>query len=302
MKQTRARSRQGFSVGSEHDSSYSATLSIPQVSLAILLGQKLHLSLRGCNAHRCRASYSNFPARMESSGQNGRIHVSKEFANLLQKAGKSNWLEERQDKVQAKGKGQLNTYWLHVKSGDRQSVTSTSSAAEVCSLDECGDRTRSSAAVSAASRPLSFGTSFLDEVKDIIVLPEYDEAAEKRQCDPKQVVLSAVVVDQLRSFVTSIAALYKPNHFHNFEHVSPHSRRWRSRLATRNDSNPLIRACPPAGLPCAHVGRKTYGSNCGPDHHKWHTRRRQRNPARSHIRHNFRSADAVCLRILCFDS
>lgn len=207
---------------------------------------------------------------MESSGQTGRIHVSKEFASLLQKAGMSNWLEERRDKVQAKGKGQLNTYWLHVKSRDRQSVTSTSSGAEVCSLDACGDRkerlvdwcvqtlqrllqqivarsnatTRSSAVVSAVSRPLSFGASFLDEVKDIIVLPEYDEAAEKRQCDPKQVVLSAIVIDQLRSFVTSIAALYKPNHFHNFEHVRPHNRRRRSHLATRNDSNPLIRASP----------------------------------------------------------
>jgi hypothetical protein len=131
MKQTRARSRQGFSVESEHDSSYSATLSTQQVS---------SWPETPSFAHRCLASSSKLPARMESSGQNGRIHVSKEFANLLQKAGKSNWLEERQDKVQAKGKGQLNTYWLHVKSGDRQSVTSTSSAAEVCSLDACGDR------------------------------------------------------------------------------------------------------------------------------------------------------------------
>jgi class 3 adenylate cyclase len=53
----------------------------------------------------------NTAARMESNGAPNRIQMSEETAKLIQQAGKSHWLEERSDKVDAKGKGEMQTYW-----------------------------------------------------------------------------------------------------------------------------------------------------------------------------------------------
>lgn len=51
-------------------------------------------------------------ARIESSGEKDRIHLSQETAELLIKAGKKDWVEARETLVTAKGKGELQTYWL----------------------------------------------------------------------------------------------------------------------------------------------------------------------------------------------
>ena len=59
-----------------------------------------------------RVAMFHIAARMESTGQKGRIQLSQETADLLVKAGKGSWLEERRDMVEAKGKGTLQTYWL----------------------------------------------------------------------------------------------------------------------------------------------------------------------------------------------
>jgi hypothetical protein len=62
---------------------------------------------------------------MESCGLKDRIQLSQETADLLIAAGKTHWLVPREDKIEAKGKGELNTYWLDMKTS--QSATSTSS-------------------------------------------------------------------------------------------------------------------------------------------------------------------------------
>lgn len=49
---------------------------------------------------------------MESTGRKGCIQVSEETALLLIAAGKGHWVQERPDRVQAKGKGTLRTFWL----------------------------------------------------------------------------------------------------------------------------------------------------------------------------------------------
>ena len=54
----------------------------------------------------------NFAARMEANSSPGRIHVSEATANLLVEAGKSRWLRKREDKVTAKGIGEIQTYWI----------------------------------------------------------------------------------------------------------------------------------------------------------------------------------------------
>jgi len=59
----------------------------------------------------------NMASRMESNGSPSAIHISDETANLLIKAGKAAWIKLREDKIVAKGKGELTTWWVNVFSG-----------------------------------------------------------------------------------------------------------------------------------------------------------------------------------------
>jgi hypothetical protein len=70
----------------------------------------------------------NTASRMESNGQKGRIQVSQTTADLLIAAGKERWLTAREDLVDAKGKGKMQTFWVDAMS-DRGSAF-TGSVAE----------------------------------------------------------------------------------------------------------------------------------------------------------------------------
>ena len=50
-------------------------------------------------------------ARMESNGIRDKIHVSQETAELLYTAGKSKWVTPREEKIHAKGKGEVSTLY-----------------------------------------------------------------------------------------------------------------------------------------------------------------------------------------------
>ena len=56
--------------------------------------------------------------------------MSQETADLLIAAGKSQWLTARKEKVNAKGKGELQTYWLDVHDDAAKSVNSASAKSE----------------------------------------------------------------------------------------------------------------------------------------------------------------------------
>ena len=58
---------------------------------------------------------------MESTGVANRIQVSQETANLLTDARKGDWLKPRDTKVEAKGKGTLQTYFLTFNSSSSPS-------------------------------------------------------------------------------------------------------------------------------------------------------------------------------------
>lgn len=60
----------------------------------------------------------------------------------------------------------------------------------------------------------------LDEVVEIIPLPAFDRQIHRHQEDPTQIELPSTVVDQLMLYVSCIAAMYRENAFHNFEHAS----------------------------------------------------------------------------------
>ena len=66
----------------------------------------------------------NTASRMESTGMIGRIQVSAETADELIAKGKVHWLKPRADKIVAKGKGQLDTFWLEPRKKTR-SASST---------------------------------------------------------------------------------------------------------------------------------------------------------------------------------
>ena len=68
----------------------------------------------------------NTASRMESTGEKGRIQCSKETADLIIAAGKSSWIVPREDKVLAKGKGEMSTFWILPK-GTRGTSVGTSS-------------------------------------------------------------------------------------------------------------------------------------------------------------------------------
>jgi class 3 adenylate cyclase len=70
----------------------------------VLRGQRARFQLFGDTV--------NVASRMESTGEGGKIQVSQATADLLLADGKGKWLEKRKDLVAAKGKGEMQTYWV----------------------------------------------------------------------------------------------------------------------------------------------------------------------------------------------
>ena len=64
------------------------------------------------------------------------------------------------------------------------------------------------------------GKSPIDEVQEIITLPEFDSKADHQNIDVAGIFISLVVLDQLKAYVTWVASMYKANPFHNFDHAS----------------------------------------------------------------------------------
>jgi class 3 adenylate cyclase len=77
------------------------------VTAGVLRGERARFQLFGDTV--------NTAARMESTGSRNQIQVSQETADLLMSAGKGHWLKARHAPVYAKGKGELQTYWLELK-------------------------------------------------------------------------------------------------------------------------------------------------------------------------------------------
>ena len=78
-------------------------------------------------------------SRIESTGMRERIHLSEQTAMELIKHGKQDWMVRRDDTVEAKGKGELVTYWLKLNS-DRISAPSTVASSEVGTEGEGSER------------------------------------------------------------------------------------------------------------------------------------------------------------------
>jgi class 3 adenylate cyclase len=90
------------------------------VTAGVLSGEKARFQLFGDTI--------NTAARMENTGQKNKIHSSQATATLLVKAGKDYWFVVREKHVTAKGKGEMQTYWVNTRKclmkgkGNREAV------------------------------------------------------------------------------------------------------------------------------------------------------------------------------------
>jgi class 3 adenylate cyclase len=95
------------------------------VTAGVLRGERARFQLFG--------DTMNTTARIETTGAKNRIHLSEETAQLLKEAGKEHWIQPREDKVVAKGKGELTTYWLNKADGPGTSHSGSSVSDNKCS-------------------------------------------------------------------------------------------------------------------------------------------------------------------------
>ena len=160
----------------------------------------------------------------------------------------SHWLTLRNEKVVAKGKGELITYWLEVKSKSAQ-PSEASSEQTGTDVDTAADAdTKQGTALQAEKfdRLITWNAEILgqllkkiianrvdtenvvmdtasttkpmDEVEEIITLPQAKKM--KSEYDESLVIVPTEVTNELHAYVSSIAKMYNNNEFHCFEHVS----------------------------------------------------------------------------------
>ena len=257
------------------------------VTAGVLRGERARFQLFG--------DTMNTTARIETTGAKNKIHLSQETAELIRQAGKGHWVRAREDKVHAKGKGELSTFWLEIKEG-KASATSSDSGnditvdsnfesartefvaarseethllhdaegaekhSEASPCDDANMQIVPEGKSDKAERLVNWNTEIIcrilreiiarreaigtppdteeellnlerssvlrhegrivmDERVDVIELPIFC-AASKKQRDSESIKLVPMVVNQLHDYIQTVAALYRDNPFHNFEHAS----------------------------------------------------------------------------------
>lgn len=226
------------------------------VVAGVLRGEKSRFQLFG--------DAMNTTSRMESTGIPNRIQVSQETADLLLAANKGSWITPRDTKVEVKGKGQLQTYFLAIHSnavarsnGHSHCGASLSSGEELVSsaptpveVEERQNRVadwtvevlstllKSMVAGRNARNVMSDPPSkitamelayqshhncdkmLIDEVAEVIVLPDYSAIENTCKKGTGDLKLEPCVMDELRNYVQTIAKIYNDNPFHNFDHAN----------------------------------------------------------------------------------
>lgn len=120
----------------------------------------------------------NTASRMESNGLKNRIHVSEATAHLLRASGKQSWLTQREDMIEAKGKGLLQTYWVEIHD-DNSSRRSSRSSLRQRSMDgltfdeniqkiDCSARSSSHRDIEDVTEATDYTPSSPSSPKDIV--------------------------------------------------------------------------------------------------------------------------------------
>lgn len=155
------------------------------VTAGVLRGERARFQLFGDTV--------NTAARMESTGLKNRIQVSQETADLIIAGGKANWVELREDTVHAKGKGELQTYWLKHKS-EKVTTSSTTSSDQTPTYFEQRDSSMHAPSVSEITE------------HDSSILPKGDKL--QRMIDWNADILSKLLQRVLATRL--VAGSYKP--------------------------------------------------------------------------------------------
>ncbi|GKZ01341.1 hypothetical protein MPSEU_001085100 [Mayamaea pseudoterrestris] len=269
------------------------------VTAGVLRGDKSRFQLFGDTV--------NTASRMESTGTRERIQVSQETANKLTLAGKGHWLSPREDTVNAKGKGVLQTYWLRTqskqKAGSVASSGGTHSSDNDIVLDSDIPANAEANEVLKRDRKVDWMTELLgeylkqihghriatpmtkpadfqmpedligiNEVVEAILLPHYDAKKEAIEGDWHEIEIEPVVMGQLREYVSIIASMYRENPFHNFEHachVTMSVAKHLKRIATPEleFNEDDKKACKSKGAAMALIHDYTHGINSDPITH-----------------------------------
>jgi class 3 adenylate cyclase len=186
--------------------------------------------LRGENARfQLFGDTMNTASRMEGTSIRDHIQVSQQTADLLIKSGKSHWITPREDLIEAKGKGTMQTFWLQLdRSADRSSAnsssycTSSTSGSEVDleMIMDCNANSQQE----VEYQKLSSKHKRLVEWNTAVLLERIKAVIQKRETgkmdDPSAVEIDREVESQLQTYVYGIATLYRENSFHNLEHAS----------------------------------------------------------------------------------
>lgn len=214
------------------------------ITAGVLRGERSRFQLFGDTV--------NTAARLESSGEGNRIHLSEQTAQLIIAAGHESWVKEREDLVHLKGKGAMKTYWLNTPTRkDRRLSGEGANKSPAVSLNDLNQSSEeknhalktqrliswnvdvlirlikqivayrdNSKKVPVVDCPLWYphGSIPLDEVVEVIELPEQKPGGMRR--DPATVTLDPKVTHLVHEYVSSLAELYRNNHFHCFEHAS----------------------------------------------------------------------------------
>lgn len=193
-----------------------------QVTAGVLRGERARLQLFG--------DTMNTTARIESTSKPGRIQMSKvglreimmliiflilqktnkkcyfqkqETGDMVIEAGKGHWIEKREQKVEAKGKGALETYWLK-DNYNRNAGSNGMDSSE--STDRSGTEIR--------EQPM-FDTTFTEKTNRLI-----DWNVETLVRLLKQIVVRRKAISQSRT--PTIASAVVPN-FSKCAHFPAHS-------------------------------------------------------------------------------
>lgn len=192
---------------------------------------------------------------METTGLRNRIQLSQATADLIAASGKSNWIQEREERVYAKGKGEVKTYWVkatsRVTAAEMESSTSSKASLPGSTVPKMAqDEAETTFGIRkslidwqvellsrqlerivqhrtpAKAAKLSFPTHCdtnkrlpRDEITDKFEMPAVDPGTATTSTTAPLVELPQLILAQLNHLVTTLAVLYHDNGFHNYEHA-----------------------------------------------------------------------------------
>jgi class 3 adenylate cyclase len=218
------------------------------ITAGVLRGERSRFQLFGDTV--------NTAARLESTGEGNRIHLSSTTAELIKDAGHERWIESREGFVTLKGKGSMQTYWLTPRKKDLAKGGKTNSQIGLINEDQTVAYGISKSHDAKKQRLISFnadallrvikqivarretptpartsflaeyrtpiwknkGTAPLAEVVEVIQLPHDNQAT--IHVDPNSLALDPKIIELVHEYVAFLADMYPDNPFHNFEHAS----------------------------------------------------------------------------------